>query len=151
MKNFNIWAFTEKFNFQEASSQKTDTEGGSTKKGARTVCKIKGTLDKKEGLGFLTGGRYLDPHYVPSVSPGKLFSKDIHLATSQTNSPPLPCHENFLKCTFSMSLTHNQANQTEPYNNGIKVQVNAKDIKKEGRRCMKFSTPEAQCAMQFQI
>ena len=79
--------------------------------------------------------------------PGKPFCQAIHLSLGQTKSPCLHQHTNkhLLNCTFSKSVNNNQANVTEPYNQGIKVQIAAKDIKK-GRFCMKSPPPEAQCA-----
>ena len=49
--------------------------------------------------------------------------------------------KNLLKSTFSKSLTRNQAK--EPYNQGIKAQVTAIDIKKEDSFRMKSLTSEA--------
>ena len=36
-----------------------------------------------------------------------------------------------VNCTFSKSLTNNQANQLEPYNQGVKVWITTKYIKKK--------------------
>ena len=47
MKNFNIWAFTEKSDFQRMDFTKTYKEDGLPKKGARTVCRFK---EGKEGF-----------------------------------------------------------------------------------------------------
>ena len=59
MKNFNIWAITEKSDFQRGISQKADKEEGLPKKGgAWTVCRFKGGgggLSRKRGWYFLRG------------------------------------------------------------------------------------------------
>ena len=61
-----------------------------------------------------------------------------------TYSPPLPQHTNkyLWMCTFSKSLTNEQVNLKEPYNQDIKVHVIIKDSKKEGRLYTKSPTSE---------
>ena len=56
---------------------------------------------------------------------------------------PRYTNKHFLKCTFSKSLTHRWANIKESYNRDMKVQVTAKDVKKEDSLFIIFSTPEA--------
>ena len=59
--------------------------------------------------------------------------------------------KHLLKCALSKSLTHNfklwhnKENLKEPYNQGMKVQVNTKDIKNDRRLSIKSSIPEAEC------
>ena len=79
------------------------------------------------------------------LHPGKPLHQAIHLFPGQTNSPRLHGHTNqhLLNCTFSKCLTNNYANLKAPYNQGIKMQVVIKDVLKQDRICMKFSTPEA--------
>ena len=62
MKNFNIWTFTEKSDFQGGISQKSNKEGGLPKKGAGTVCRFKGWLVKKEEEEFVEWGLYPDAY-----------------------------------------------------------------------------------------
>ena len=47
-----------------------------------------------------------------------------------------------LNCTFSKSLTNNQAKLIVPYNQAINVRIITKDIKKEDRLCMKSPPKE---------
>ena len=63
MKNFNIWAFTEKSDFQRGDfTEKTIKRRDCLKRGAWAVWKFKkGGLVKKEGVVFLEGGRGLIP------------------------------------------------------------------------------------------
>ena len=81
-----------------------------------------------------------------------LFARLFTCPSIQTNSSshPQPT-KHLLKCTFSKSLTHKQANIKEPYNQDIKAQVNKKDIKKEGRLYMKSPTQGVVCRGCFQI
>ena len=68
MKNFYIWAFTEKSDFQRGISQKTDKEEGLPEKGAWTFCRFKGGLPRKRGWCFLRGGGRLIPRCILNAS-----------------------------------------------------------------------------------
>ena len=85
---------------------------------------------------------YLSFFWTP-VLPGKTLYQIIHLLSGQTNSPYLHWHTNkhLLYCTFSNSLTNNYANLTEPFNQGIKLQVTTEDVKKEDKLFMKSPPP----------
>ena len=56
---------------------------------------------------------------------------------------PLVPKDKIFQNIHSLPLTYNQANLKELYNQGLEVEVTTKDIKKEGRFWLKFSTPEA--------
>ena len=73
-------------------------------------------------------------------SQAKLFPRLFTYSQAKL-TPHLHWHtkKKLLFCTFSNSLTNNQANLTEP-----KVQFTTKDVKKEGRLCMKFPLPRGE-------
>ena len=75
-----------------------------------------------------------------------LFTCHQAKLTPQVRSP-LTYKQHLLNCTFSQSLTNNQANLLETYNQGIQVQITMKDIKKDDRLCMK-SLPQEGGIMQ---
>ena len=85
--------------------------------------------------------------YIASTG-ANLFARPFTWPQGRVNYPSLPRHteKHLLKYTVFKSLRHKWTNLKEPYNQGIKVQVTAKDIKKEDRCCMKFRNPEAWCA-----
>ena len=57
MKNFNIWAFIEKSDFQRGDfTKKTIKRRDCVKSGAWAVCRFKGDLSRKRGWWFLRSG-----------------------------------------------------------------------------------------------
>ena len=93
--------------------------------------------------------------FLPTLSPPSKISLPCYslpLRQNQILTFPLT-HQHLSYCTFSNSLTRHQANLTEPYNQDIKVQVTAEDVKQEYTLCMKSAPPEtesAKCAFQIQ-
>ena len=86
-------------------------------------------------------------YFQSPVLPGKTLCNAIQFISGKTNSPRFHLH-----CTFSNSLIKNLANLTEPYNQGIKVQVTTEDLKQEYTLCMKSPPPEAESSKgAFQI
>ena len=80
----------------------------------------------------------------PGLPPDKPLHQAIHLSQAQTTCLHLHRHTN--EHLLQWCLTNNKANLTEPYNQGIKMQVTTKDINKENRLSMKPLPLKALCA-----
>ena len=65
MKNFNIWAFIEKSDFQRKDFKKSPIKRRDyVKRGTWVVCRFKGSLSRKRGWWFLRGvGEYPNTYY----------------------------------------------------------------------------------------